>query len=201
MLKWARNYAVKNPALFSFCRKFIDVGYSKKTALIEKVFDLNNEDHRILDIGCGTGDSRQIFRKNNYTGIDISPEYIAYARMKHPGEYKVMDGTQLRFEKETFDYILIMAVLHHLDNPTLELMLTEASRVLKSSGKMVVMENARIPEKTNPLVTFFQLLDMGNFIRTPEEYKKLIGKYFKIFYETSFMNGFISYFALVLEKI
>jgi len=101
----------------------------------------------LLDIGCGTGESRQIYRDHvaNYTGVDLSEASIEYARKRFPSStWKIADGCELPFDDSTFDLVAFSSVLHHIDD--YEQALIEAHRVLKPGGRAFAFDpNARHP--------------------------------------------------------
>jgi len=63
---------------------------------------------RILDIGCGTGQSRQIYIANAsyYLGVDLSAQSIMAAQAKFPeSEWQVGDARNLSLPSESFDLV------------------------------------------------------------------------------------------------
>lgn len=105
---------------------------------------------KILEVGCGTG----IFtEKLAETGaeifaIDISPDLISKAENKIKcanAVFKIADLEKLPFENESFDCVVGISVLHHVD---ITKALKEIKRVLKSPGKMVFSE----PNMLNPQI-------------------------------------------------
>lgn len=89
----------------------------------------------ILDVGCGTGQSRQIYSPyiKSYVGADVSPRSIEIARRKHPlCKWVVADACALPFENESFDVIAYSSVLHHI--PDFIAALREGIRVLRPGG-------------------------------------------------------------------
>ena len=90
---------------------------------------------RILDIGCGTGQSRQIYIDNAsyYLGVDLSAQSIAVAKAKFlESEWQVADARNLPLASESFDLVAFSSVLHHIPNFTEAL--KEAGRVLRPGG-------------------------------------------------------------------
>ena len=84
----------------------------------------------MLDVGCGTGRSRQIYRlkRLNYTGLDLSGNAKELARVKYPAdEWICADACNLPFEEKTFDLVAFSSVLHHI--PDFRPPLVEAQRV------------------------------------------------------------------------
>ena len=62
-----------------------------------------------------------------------------------------------------------------------------------------LIEDAPITSKWNFIGRFLQRYDVGNNIRTAEEYKKVIGKYFVIDKYYPIRNGFWSYSVFALS--
>ncbi len=100
----------------------------------------------LLDVGCGIGNSTLPFAKMGFEcfGIDISPEIIRLAKKyseKHRVEvgFKVGDILSIQFLENKFDYVISVAVFHHLDSEEKRLKaLSEMKRVLKKEGKMFI---------------------------------------------------------------
>lgn len=199
MLCKIRNYLSDQPIFFSFLRKIIELNFQKQKKVIKKALKEKKGD-KVLDIGCGTGEFSPLFDANFYCGIDISPDYISYAGKNNKGEFKVMDATNIDFPDQSFDFILIMAVLHHLNDEDSNKVIKEAKRVLKPNGQILIMEDAKIPRLENKMVRFAQKFDKGEFIRTPENYKKIIEPHLKSLKESEFRNGACVYFGMFLEK-
>src|SRR5262249_54960875 len=90
----------------------------------------------LLDVGCGTGQSRRIYIEHcrSYTGVDLSEGAIALARRKFPeSEWMVADATKLPFPDASFDVVAFSSVLHHI--PDYQPAVTEALRVLRPGGQ------------------------------------------------------------------
>lgn len=96
---------------------------------------------RLLDIGCGIGNSLMPFAKAGFdcAGLDISPIMLKYTKQylnKHNIKAKLKTGnmTKLPFKKASFDYVICIAALHHLDSEKKRLIaLKEIIRVLKKN--------------------------------------------------------------------
>ncbi len=111
-----------------------------ETACAFELF-LPQQDQKILDVGCGTGNfSIKLAEKGAIvTGIDVSEEMLSIARTKIgalPIAYKNMDLYQLEFEDNTFDAVFSMAAFEFVEFP--ERALGELFRVLKPGGKLMV---------------------------------------------------------------
>jgi len=89
---------------------------------------------KVLDIGCGNG--RNLFYRDNIDiiGLEISDELCDIVKKKG-GKVILGNMTELPFEDNTFDYIICVAVYHHLNNNNdRKKSLSEIFRVLKSNG-------------------------------------------------------------------
>jgi SAM-dependent methyltransferase len=75
---------------------------------------------RILEIGCGIGETLAALQPSSGVGIDFSPAQIAIARQRHPGirfiEGDVEDAAVLAAAEGPFDFILVMDTIGSLDD-------------------------------------------------------------------------------------
>lgn len=100
---------------------------------------------KILDVGCGNGRLLESLKIKNvqYTGIDTSSKLISLAKTNF-ADYKlarflVGDALSLPFENDTFDYVVSIAVLHHIPSHKLRRqVVSEMDRVLKKGGEMTI---------------------------------------------------------------
>ena len=98
---------------------------------------------KILDVGCGTGNfSLELARLGaRVTGIDISEPMLTRARSKAQSEclaidFRRADARRLPFDDNAFDAVVSVTALEFV--PDLREALTEAFRVLKPGGRLVV---------------------------------------------------------------
>jgi trans-aconitate 2-methyltransferase len=99
----------------------------------------------VLDVGCGDGkitaDFAATLPRGRVTGVDSSPEMIAYATRTYPSKqypnlsFACVDARSLDFDQE-FDLCFSNAVLHWVDNH--QAFLHGASQSLRSGGRLVV---------------------------------------------------------------
>ena len=95
---------------------------------------------KVLDIGCGYGRMAPLFDK--YTGIDISPDFIALAQEIHPDKkFLVADLNKLPFKDKEFEVGFMVSVrgmiIGNLGEEAWEPMEKECKRVCK---KVLVLE-------------------------------------------------------------
>jgi SAM-dependent methyltransferase len=108
---------------------------------------------RLLDVGCGTGQSRQIYadRTSGYCGIDLSFEALSRARRKIPaGRWSQADATGLPVADGSVEVVAFSSVLHHIPDPAPAL--REARRVLKPGGFAFAFD----PNLLHPAMALFR---------------------------------------------
>lgn len=92
-------------------------------------------DSRILDIGCAMGGFLDYLRTNglkNLSGIDLTENYVNYAKRKGFYNIKLGSAESIPFEDKLFDILFIDQVLEHSINPLK--VFKEAKRVLVNDG-------------------------------------------------------------------
>jgi cyclopropane fatty-acyl-phospholipid synthase-like methyltransferase len=81
---------------------------------------------RVLDVGCGLGDFLSWLLGQglqvDYTGIDITPEFVAHCRKVHGGEGRFLEGNILEdlagLAPRGFDWVVASGVFaHRKDRP------------------------------------------------------------------------------------
>ena len=91
---------------------------------------------RVLDLGCGAGDSVDLFRSLNpdvrWVGADIADSPEVAERTRRDAEFVTFDGENLPFRDGSFDFVYCKQVLEHVRRP--EPLVREASRVLAPGG-------------------------------------------------------------------
>lgn len=140
---------------------------------------------KILDIGCGTGLLYKTLKQHDidvdYVGLDLNPSYIEFATNQYPkAKFFCSDVANLsQIINEKFDIIIILNVLHHLDDMSAENLLYECKKYLRENGRLLTLD----PVKTQqgPLIERLMIkCDRGQHIRTAEAYENLGKKSFDI---------------------
>ncbi|MGK5094793.1 class I SAM-dependent methyltransferase [Deltaproteobacteria bacterium TL4] len=181
---------------------------STRKYFVDVVRPYVQESDRILDFGCGSGAflcSIASFCRE-IVGVDISQKFveetqtaIQMCELKNAKSMHIPVNT-LPFEDKSFDVLMMIDVIHHLEN--IHQTLTEAFRVLKDDGKIIIYE----PNKLNPLLYFLHYIDPNERgllkLGSPFQYRKVLSSYMKI-QEISF-NGIVigpesSLFTLMSE--
>jgi ubiquinone/menaquinone biosynthesis C-methylase UbiE len=91
---------------------------------------------RVLDLGCGTGASVDLFRslepQVRWTGVDIEDSPEVAERTRTDAEFVTFDGEHLPFADASFDFVYCKQVLEHVRRPAP--LLAEVARVLAPEG-------------------------------------------------------------------
>jgi phthiocerol/phenolphthiocerol synthesis type-I polyketide synthase E len=103
----------------------------------ELIGDTQLNGRKVLDVGCGRGGTvallAEIFGADP-TGVDLSPEAVAFCRSTHGHgtRFEVGDAEHLPFEDATFEVVTNMESSHTY--PNLRAFFTEVRRVLARGG-------------------------------------------------------------------
>jgi len=155
------NSAIKTKDLYNRAAKFYDL-HSKLAEMIwfarwrKKFFSplIGN----ILEVGIGTGMNIAYYNKNaKVTGIDFSEKMLeqAYIKLNRSEKkniaLKQADVENLNFKDNSFDYVVTSCVFCSVPHP--EKGLKEIKRVLKPTGKLIMIEHVL---SKNPLIAFIE---------------------------------------------
>jgi len=95
-----------------------------------------------LDIGCGPGTFLGNFsHAKKAIGVDIAADQIHYANSTYSSEkihFIHLHDPHLPFENSYFDVVSMVEVIEHLNFETLNKLMTEALRVLKADGLLIL---------------------------------------------------------------
>jgi ubiquinone/menaquinone biosynthesis C-methylase UbiE len=91
---------------------------------------------RVLDLGCGAGNSVDLFRsldaRVRWTGADIADSAEVAERTRTDADFVTFDGERLPFPDRSFDLVYCKQVLEHVHRP--RPLLAEVARVLAPGG-------------------------------------------------------------------
>ena len=144
-------------------------------------------DERLLDVGCGTG-LGAVLTDGRYVGIEIDPDLLRKARqVLPPTSHAVvaMSAVALGFRTDTFDKAVIINVVHHLDEHTVDQLLQQLRSVVRN--QVIVLDAA--PDTANPLSRFFLKHDRGRFVRPRAALRALLERHYRITAEETFHNS------------
>lgn len=130
------------------------------------------KDLKILDCGCGRGIASQILKESGYInviGIDIDKNALKYAR--GICSVREMDCQNFIFPPKTFDVVLALNIIEHLQNP--RKFLIGVRKILKDDGILIL---------SLPNTNFLRIF-LGRTIAIPEHIHYWSYKAFKEFLE------------------
>jgi SAM-dependent methyltransferase len=110
---------------------------------------------RLLDFGCGTGRFARRIRELglSYTGVDTAFDLLRFARGKHGDSgvnFVYPNATHLPFADAHFDVCIVCMVFQYLSNtPRGETTLREIHRVLAPGGRLVMIEQASLSNRSS----------------------------------------------------
>jgi len=108
---------------------------------------------RVLDVGCGTGHSRQLYvpRSSLYIGLDLSLEAVRRSSDRFSSSWWLCaDASRIPFAKDAFDVVAFSSVLHHIHD--FEEATREAWRVLRPGGYVFAFD----PNLLHPAMALFR---------------------------------------------
>lgn len=136
---------------------------------------------RILDFGCATGNYCLELKRLGFecVGVDINEEYIKIAQKR--GVEALVIKEHLPFEENSFDTVIMLELLEHVQNP--DGILKDAKRVAKKNILLTVPNNTEFDKLKQLRLTYEHMLEKDhiNFF-TKESLSNLLSKYFEKYY-------------------
>lgn len=136
---------------------------------------------KILDIGCGPGSVLQFLPDVQYVGFDHCAAYINAATRIYGerGQFFCDDVAAFgKYGVKDFDVVLATGILHHLDDRGAVDLMTLAKSALRTGGHLHTADPCLFAGQ--PAITQFIIRrDRGQHVRSPDEYRQLVGKIFK----------------------
>lgn len=183
---------LSHPSCYHYIRQIMTGGLPFRDWI--RLYGFNDTSERIADLGCGPSDILRYLspqcRPGFYLGIDISERYLDSARQRAVkagvnAEFHALDLVRLPhdravqsqlvdlLEAQKISRVLLMGVLHHIDNESALATLNLVHRVA-SVRSLITADVIRIPGRF--LNNLYCRLDRGEFIRDEAGYDALIAK-------------------------
>ena len=162
------------PSGYRLFQRMVGGKAARKTYLAEYVKPVPGD--KILDIGCGPADILDHLPAVNYTGLDLSPEYISSAEKRFGSKGRFCCGdvgvATIEGEQGTFDLVLAIGVIHHLDDAQAAKLFDLARRALRPAGRLVTYDGCYVAQQSR-IARWLLAKDRGKFVRPREEYLRL----------------------------
>lgn len=154
----------------------------------------------LLELGCGEGSGYHYLRGQipnmKYVGMDFSFRKVDFFKSHSPGaEVVCADAVMLPFDSGTFDVVLCRDVLHHVDHAR-EILISEALRVLRPSGKVLIIESNG-HTLLNRIFRLVNAAERGMKNSDPKKIEAMFSRYGDVsvsFIEASFLMRAVAYF-------
>jgi len=146
-----KGQVIHTPRLYEFIVWVITRG--KELAFRKFIAELAElkKGESVLDIGCGTGTMAVLAKQyvgeaGKSCGIEPSLEMVSFARQKAKQQKALIDINpglieQIDYPSQSFDVILCVIVMHHMPDEIKIQGIKEMARVLKSGGRLVVVDS------------------------------------------------------------
>jgi SAM-dependent methyltransferase len=164
-------------ALWTAARAVLNLGTYREQ--VKRAAALRAGD-RVVDVGCGTGEVAGVVEPEcKYLGIDLSPANIERATAWYGAPHRtfsVLDITKDALPDGPFDVGLMISMLHHMDEPTADAVLSHLARQV--TRRIVVLDLLAL--EGNPIQRFFVSLDQGQYPRPLWDQKKILERHVKV---------------------
>lgn len=111
-----------------------DIAYFKQYWIYNNI----REGSRVLDVGCGSGTLNLLKSKNVYLcGTDLSEKALEQALLAGYDEAVLCDSFDVPYPDNSFDFVVSLDVLGHIENEIKDIYLKEWKRLLKDDGLML----------------------------------------------------------------
>lgn len=186
-----KHFLLSLPAVYKVLQKCL---VRNNTDIFRKNLTVK-ENGKVLDIGCGPGTVLDSLPETvEYHGFDLSEAYINDALKKY-GHRKAYFKCAM-VESETldpallgsFDLVIAMGVLHHLNDDSVKQLAHLAWSALKPGGVFVTFDPCFLPGQ-NIIARTLARLDRGQFVRYPEPCRALVESAFEGTVEMDFCHN------------
>jgi SAM-dependent methyltransferase len=186
------NNVLSNPTLYYYVRQILLMGLPFESYL--RLSGLDDCRERVADLGCGPADIlRYLSSKRHpqyYLGVDLSERYLAVAQRRAaaagldarfvqmnladiPREAVVRDSLSRLLEDERISRVLLLGVIHHIDDTSV-LETLDVLHGVPTIRRVVTWDAVLLPG--NPINNLYSWLDRGLHIRHESEYDALVAR-------------------------
>ena len=169
---------LSNPAVYSAFQNLMGA-HQGRLRFVEN-FIRPSTGMKVLDVGCGPADILDYLPNVDYWGYDISEAYIkrADARYGKRGKFHCQELQPADLgQMPSFDVVLAIGLLHHLDDAPAKNVLNLAWQALAPGGRLLTVDPC-LDKTQNAIARFLVKNDRGQNVRTREEYTALANSVF-----------------------
>ncbi len=143
------------------------------------IYNNIREGTKVLDVGCGSGTLNLLKSKNvSLVGTDLSEKALEQALLAGYDEVVLCDSFDIPYPDGTFDFVVSLDVLGHIENEIKDIYLEEWLRVLKHNGVMlhgiesVDIDYSRLTDKEEKNILIDGHVGLESFDKIDERFKK-----------------------------
>lgn len=169
---------LKSPLIYITFQALTGGVYAREFCL--KILDIQSGE-RVLDIGCGPAYYLSKMPRVDYYGFDTDSRYIEYARARFSNCGRFFCEQFTKEHAQTlgrFDCVMLMGLLHHLDDTSCKILLKLIASILTPQGRVIALDVA-VHDQQKQFEHFLAINDRGNHVRRPEEFILLARPFFE----------------------
>ncbi len=155
-----------------------DVSWARLKSQIEPLSQVSI----VLDVGGGTGRLRSLWPTTCiYICLDVEwPKLQGFLSKYRKGAALLSDAIRNPLNSRSVDVVICVDVTHHIPDELLPLLFSESARVLKDSGKLILLDAIWAPARW--LARLLWKYDRGSYPRAAATLHALVSKHFTIDY-------------------
>lgn len=180
MIKSIKEFILSFPTVYNLVQNGL---ISKEADLYGRFINVP-ENAKVLDIGCGPAQVlERIPPSVEYHGFDLSDIYIRAAAEKYKHRNAFFKCSQVRSETlkpemaGTFDMVLALGVIHHIDDADALSLMRLAKAALKENGVLVTNDVCFQPRQ-KIIAKMLAKMDRGEYVRYVDHYNSLAEQVF-----------------------
>jgi 2-polyprenyl-3-methyl-5-hydroxy-6-metoxy-1,4-benzoquinol methylase len=170
---------------YKMIQDFVHVGYAQQKRVLLHELDVHaaslpkrSPPVKVLELACGGGNLSSAFSPAAYYGIDLAGDRVAAAQRDHSAySFGIgdVDDPQLGELVKNFDFVFCHGLLHHLDDQQCQRLLDAVGTKARKPTMFIAIEPVLPVLWRNPLAYLLAKMDDGDCIRTPQEWRRLLG--------------------------
>lgn len=176
----ALPHPLASPRIYSLVQRALGAERVRRHLLAEHLRPAPGE--RILDLGCGPADVVALLPAGTrYTGVDANAAYVAAARKRYAARTEELihaDLRELDLPRSSFDAVLGIGILHHLDDDDARSAIRLSASALAPGGRLVTADPAIDPAQPR-LARWLAERDRGTWLRGPVALEQLASAWFE----------------------